>query len=145
MNPACVSVWMNGSDVQFPLLHTYWSVLQRFSVSLNKDINTWTTSPKLLLLSIIEHLTVSFEKNLKSYHIYTYKQNSPWQPVKIKVWFNLKKLWKKYYYYYITIIQYNVWLHIIITLIIIIHNNNTIIIKTWLFFRKLSYNFSSMF
>ncbi len=95
MNPACVSAWMKGADMRFPLLHTYWSVLHRFSVSLNKDINTWTTSPKLLLLSFIEHLTVSFEKTLKSHYIYIYKQNSPRQPSKSKfglTWRNLGRV-----------------------------------------------------
>ncbi len=37
------------------------AVFSASAVSLNEDINTWTTSPELLAESLDEHLTVSFE------------------------------------------------------------------------------------
>ncbi len=53
-------------------------------------------SLELLWESLYEQFTISFEK---TYHHIIYKQklkrSSP-QPVKIKVQFNLKKLWQKY-------------------------------------------------
>ncbi len=55
MNPACsASLLMNDTDVRFHLLHTYilkrvmLAVFSASAVSLNEDINTWTTSPELL-------------------------------------------------------------------------------------------------
>ncbi len=53
MNPACsASLLMNDKDVRFHLLHTYilkrvlLAVFSASAVSLNEDINTWTTSPE---------------------------------------------------------------------------------------------------
>ncbi len=55
MNPACsASLLMNDTDVRFHLLHTYilervmLAVTSASAVSLNEDINTWTTSPESL-------------------------------------------------------------------------------------------------
>ncbi len=45
---------MNDTDVRFHLLHTYilkrvmLAVFSASAVSLNEDINTWTSSPELL-------------------------------------------------------------------------------------------------
>ncbi len=51
-----VSVWMNGSDAWFRLLHTlkraWHSRWFQHLLSLNEDINTWTTSPELLWESL---------------------------------------------------------------------------------------------
>ncbi len=68
MNPACsASLLMNDTDVRFRLLHTHilkrvlLAVFSASAVSLNEDINTWTSSPELLGESLDQHLTVSFE------------------------------------------------------------------------------------
>ncbi len=72
MNPACsASLLMNDTDVRFHLLHTYilkrvlLAVFSASAVSLNEDINTWTTSPELLGES--HHIYIGY-RNLKGPH-----------------------------------------------------------------------------
>ncbi len=74
MNPACsASLLMNDTDVRFHLQHTYilkrvmLAVFSASAVSLNEDINTWTTSPELLGESL--HDRFIWVKR-SSYHIY---------------------------------------------------------------------------
>ncbi len=45
-------------------------VFQQSAVSLNEEINTWTTSPELLGESLHEHLTSFIWVKRSSYHIY---------------------------------------------------------------------------
>ncbi len=78
MNPACsASLLMNDTDVRFHLLHTHilkrvlLAVTSASAVSLNEDINTWTTSPELLRESVTSW---AFDRFIwvkrSSYHIY---------------------------------------------------------------------------
>ncbi len=46
------------------------AVFSASAVSLNEDINTWTTSPELLAESLNEHLTGLIWVKRSSYHIY---------------------------------------------------------------------------
>ncbi len=76
MNPACsASLLMNDTDVRFHLLHTYilervmLAVFSASAVSLNEDINTWTTSPELLGVTSWGFDRFIWVKR-SSYHIY---------------------------------------------------------------------------
>ncbi len=76
MNPACsASLFMNDTDVRFHLLHTYilkrvmLAVTSASAVSLNEDINTWTTSPELLAVTSWAFDRFIWVKR-PSYHIY---------------------------------------------------------------------------
>ncbi len=76
MNPACsASLLMNDTDVRFHLLHTHilkrvtLAVFSASAVSLNEDINTWTTSPELLGESWWAFDRFIWVKR-SSYHIY---------------------------------------------------------------------------
>ncbi len=76
MNPACsASLLMNDTDVRFHLLHTYilkrvmLAVFSASAVSLNEDINTWTTSPELLGVTSWAFDGFIWVKR-SSYHIY---------------------------------------------------------------------------
>ncbi len=76
MNPACsASLLMNDTDVRFHLRHTYilkrvvLAVTSASAVSLNEDINTWTTSPELLRVTSWAFDRFIWVKR-SSYHIY---------------------------------------------------------------------------
>ncbi len=72
----CISVnkWQRRAFSFTAHIHTrarvILAVFSASAVSLNEDINTWTTSPELLGESLHEHLTVSFWVKRSSYHIY---------------------------------------------------------------------------
>ncbi len=94
MNPACsASLLMNDTDVRFHLLHTYilkrvmLAVFSASAVSLNEDINKWTTSPELLGESLHEHLRpFHLSKTILISYIHRLQKlkRSSWQPVKYK-------------------------------------------------------------
>ncbi len=65
----CVSVWMNGIDARFRLLHVRMCFICHLTIWGHKHMNV---SPELLWESLQEHFTVSFKKN---YPHFTYTQN----------------------------------------------------------------------
>ncbi len=99
---SAVSEWRMAQThcVLFTTQYTHtkaWSLLAVFTgsaVSLYDDMNTRISSPaapKVTLLAFDYFIWENYR------HItYTAAASSSWQPVKIKVWFNVKKLWQKY-------------------------------------------------
>ncbi len=97
-----------------------------FSLCLNiwgdKLLNRWTSS-KSCSESQFSSFTAIHLRKLPSNSHWNWKRKSFWQPVKIKVRFNLKKLWQKY----ITIVYQNVILKIIYSVLlcsILLDNKN---------------------
>ncbi len=82
----CVSVWMNGADaVSFTHIPKW-----HLNIWLHKPMNIISRAALRVILWAFDHF---FWVQLSSYHIQT---ETSQQPVKIKVLFNLKKLWPKH-------------------------------------------------
>ncbi len=87
--------WMNGGWRRHTVeVRSMPMVFSGSAVSLYDDMNTKISSPAALKVTLLALYCFIWE----NYHhiTYTAASSSSRQPVKIKVWFNVKKLWQKY-------------------------------------------------